>query len=96
LREAMRDRIPESVRSRPDKMGFAVPQRQWFADLLYEPMQDLLNSQEVRERGIYNVNAIQRDLDLHKQGEVDLSSRLFNLFQFEIWSNIEKSYHTAE
>jgi asparagine synthase (glutamine-hydrolysing) len=95
LREAMRDHIPESVRIRPDKMGFSVPQREWFADFLYEPMQDLLSSREVRERGIYNVKAIQRDLDQHKQGKISLSAGFFNLFQFEIWSNIQKSHDTS-
>ena len=40
LREAMRGRIPESVRSRVDKMGFPTPAGKWFADMLYEPILD--------------------------------------------------------
>lgn len=92
LREAMRGKIPESVRSRPDKMGFSVPQRAWFADLLQAPFQDMIGSQGFRERGIYNVEAIRRDLELHRQGKVDCSSRFFNLIQFEIWSKLEKDY----
>ncbi len=92
LREAMYKRIPESVRSRPDKMGFSVPHREWFADLLYEPMLDLLGSQEFRERGIYKIDAIRRDLKLHREGKVNLTNRLFNLVQFEIWSKLEKDY----
>ncbi|MFI5248056.1 MAG: asparagine synthase (glutamine-hydrolyzing), partial [Nitrospirales bacterium] len=35
LREAMRQRIPESVRTRVDKMGFPVPDQKWFAHDLY-------------------------------------------------------------
>ena len=31
LREAMRDVIPESVRLRTDKIGFATPERQWLS-----------------------------------------------------------------
>ena len=95
LREAIRKRIPESVRSRPDKMGFSVPHREWFADFLYEPMLDLLGSQEFRERGIYKIDAIRRDLKLHKEGKVNLSNRLFNLVQFEIWSKLEKALRNA-
>lgn len=95
LREAMDKRIPESVRSRPDKMGFSVPQRKWFADFLYEPMQDLLGSQEFRERGIYKVDEIRKDLELHRTGKIDLSKRLFNLFQFEIWSKLNKDYQNT-
>jgi asparagine synthase (glutamine-hydrolysing) len=92
LREAMRQQIPESVRSRLDKMGFPAPTKSWFADTLYAPTQDLLASQEVRERGIYNVGAIRRDLELHRQGKVDVSSLLFNVIQFEIWSELKRTY----
>ncbi|PYV87687.1 MAG: hypothetical protein DMG05_17060 [Acidobacteria bacterium] len=71
-----------------DKMGLPVSTRNWFADALYEPMQALLASQEVRERGIYNIQAIRRDLDRHRQGEIDVSGKLFNVAQFEIWSKL--------
>lgn len=92
LRQAMRERIPESVRSRLDKMGFSIPQRKWFAGPFYEPIQDLLSSQVVRERGIYNIDTIRKDFELHKQGKIDVSNALFNLVQFEIWSKLAKSY----
>lgn len=91
LREAMRQRIPESVRTRVDKMGFPVPAQQWFAHDLYEPMQDLLASQAVRERGIYNVSAISHDLQRHRGGHVNVATQLFNVAQFETLSNLLKS-----
>lgn len=84
LREAMRHRIPESVRTRIDKMGFPVPTRKWFEQDLYEPMQDLLATQAVRERGIYNVRTIANDLQRHRTGKVDVAQQLFNVAQFEI------------
>lgn len=90
LREAMRHRIPESVRTRVDKMGFPVPTRKWFAHDLYEPMQDLLATRAVRERGIYNVNAITQDLQRHRTGQIDVAQGLFNVAQFEILADILK------
>ncbi len=87
LREAMRDRIPESVRTRVDKMGFPVPARTWFAGPLQERILDTVQSREFRERGIYRVPAIERDIEAHRQGKVDISKQLFNLIQFEIWSD---------
>ena len=84
LREAMRGRIPESVRTRPDKMGFPTAGKQWFAHDLYEPMADLLSSRAVRERGIYHVPTVVRDLERHKQGEVDVHHDLFHLAEFEM------------
>jgi len=92
LRQAMYQRIPESVRNRLDKMGFPMPTRDWFANALYEPMQDLLGSQAVRERGIYNVPKIQNDLEQHKKGKINVAQQLFSLAQFEIWCTVQKAY----
>jgi asparagine synthase (glutamine-hydrolysing) len=88
MREAMRQRIPESVRTRMDKMGFPVPTKTWFADILFPPMLDTVNSQEFRERGIYKVDVIKRDMEAHRRGKIDISSELFGLMQFEMWSKL--------
>ena len=88
LREGMRGRIPESVRSRVDKMGFPTASKKWFAHDLYEPLRDILGSRAVRERGIYHVGALIADLDRHRRGEVDLSNRLFHVAEFEILSGL--------
>ena len=91
LREAMRGRIPESVRTRADKMGFPTAGQKWFAHDLYEPMADLLSSRAVRERGIYNVPAIVTELARHRRGEVDAHHDLFHLAQFEILMEAAKT-----
>ena len=95
LREAMRRRIPESVRTRVDKMGFPVPAKKWFSGALYQPAQDLLASREMRERGIYNLGGIRRDLELHREGKIDISDKLFGVVQFELWSRLQKNMVTA-
>ena len=88
LREAMRGRIPESVRTRVDKMGFPVPSRNWLAGVLNEPLMDLLHSRKLRERGIYNVDNLMRDVARHRNGEVDASGAMFDVAQFEVWSDL--------
>lgn len=84
LREAMRGCIPESVRCRLDKMGFPTPQKRWI-ETLYQPIRDTIESQKFRERGIYNVSMIRKDLELHRRGIIDVANKLFNVIQFEIW-----------
>lgn len=84
LRAAMEGHIPESVRMRPDKMGFPTPGRKWFAHDLYEPMADILSSRAFRERGIYNVQQVVSDLARHKAGHIDVHRDLFNVAEFEI------------
>ena len=86
LRQAMHGRIPESIRTRIDKMGFPVPANAWVAGPLREPILDILNSRTTRERGIYNVDAIIHDVERHGRGEATLASEIFDVAQFEIWS----------
>jgi asparagine synthase (glutamine-hydrolysing) len=85
LREAMRGRIPESVRTRVDKMGFPTSSDQWFRGSWYEPMQDLMASASFRERGIFNVSTIQADLERHRRGHLSAEKGLFRIAQLELW-----------
>jgi hypothetical protein len=40
----------------------------------------------MRERGIYDLPAIRRDLERQRQGQADLSGAFFRLIQFELWA----------
>jgi len=51
-------------------------------------MKDLLGSREMRESGFYNINTISEDLKSQCEGEKDLSTAIFNIAQFQIWSNL--------
>lgn len=84
-REGMRDKIPEVVRARVDKMGFPTPAQKWFAGPLYEPLRDLLGSQQTRERGIFKVDRLLADLDRHHRGEGAMAAQVFDLAEFELW-----------
>jgi asparagine synthase (glutamine-hydrolysing) len=85
LREAMKGRIPESVRTRREKWGFPIPSKRWFATDLYEPTADLLADRRTRERGLYDTDVISRALERHRNGEIDASSALFDFVQIELW-----------
>jgi len=91
LRQSMTGSIPESVRTRPDKMGFPVPARQWVTKALYDYFQDLLSSRDMREAGLYNIKTIRKDLEMQKNGGEDCSTRLFNIAQFQLWSKMHHS-----
>ncbi len=65
-------------------MGFPLPEKRWFSDVLYEPVNDLLHSRSVRERGIYNLDKIYADLKRQKEGRGDVGEELLRVVQFEI------------
>jgi asparagine synthase (glutamine-hydrolysing) len=91
LREGMRGRIPESVRTRVDKMGFPTSSGKWLGGVLHEPVLDLLHSREACERGIYNLKRILGDLERHRKGEIDATGKLLQVIQFEIWSGLQQA-----
>jgi asparagine synthase (glutamine-hydrolysing) len=98
LREAMRQRIPDSVRERADKMGFPTPMSSWFKQALYEPVMDVLGSRQARERGLYDTVALRSSLELHRSGGPDVSKRLFDVVETELWfqQKIDKPQAVAQ
>ncbi len=96
LREALSGCIPEAVRTRAVKMGFAIPAARWFRTTLYEPMQDLLASERTRSRGLYNVDAIRRDLQKHRDGHADVADALFTVAQLESWLALDENVHAGD
>jgi asparagine synthase (glutamine-hydrolysing) len=92
LREAMRGRIPESVRARVDKMGFPVPSARWLSTSLYEPINDLLASRSTRERGFYRVDLAVEHLARIKRGETRDPGPLFDIAQVELIASRASEY----
>jgi asparagine synthase (glutamine-hydrolysing) len=85
LREAMRRKIPESVRRRSDKMGFPVPHNRWLDTSLRGSLLELLDTRSMRERGIYDLAAIRRDLASSTPRYAGMAGQAFDLIQFESW-----------
>jgi asparagine synthase (glutamine-hydrolysing) len=85
LRDAMRGRIPELVRTRVRKLGFPTPVDAWFRGPLYAPMRDLLASGAVRESGLWNMAIVDAALEAHRSGRANCGSRLFDVAQTALW-----------
>jgi asparagine synthase (glutamine-hydrolysing) len=86
LRRSMKNRIPESVRTRQDKMGFPVRSAQWISELKAE-VRDVIHSQLFRELGIFNIKAIESDFEAHLAGKISVAGRIFDVVQFAVWLN---------
>jgi len=60
LRHAMKHILNEATRTRVKKTGWNAPAHRWFAENCREQLWDLIRSQAFRERGIYNVDEVER------------------------------------
>ena len=85
LREAMRGRIPESARSRIDKMGFPTSSREWFKGPLYERLREVIHDRAFREQGLLRADALATALESHRAGAASHAGKLFAAAQFHLW-----------
>lgn len=84
LRQAMRDILPTEVLQQP-KAGFAAPVDYWLANDLKEMIDDLLSPTRIRQRGIFQANAIRCFVDEHRSGRQDHSMQLWQFLTLELW-----------
>lgn len=91
LRSSLRGRIPESVRSRVEKMGFPTSLHAWVNGVLADPLRDILASRAARERGIYDPEEMLRPLRNHHRVAPWDALRLFAVAQFELWHEIHRN-----
>lgn len=84
LREAMRNRIPEIVRSRVDKMGFPTSAASWLATELYSPARDLLLSAH-GEIPYLKVDKVVQQLELVQKGSRSHIGDVVRVLQLILW-----------
>jgi len=73
---------PPSSESGRTRWG-SPPRRRVVSRELAQHMREILESPASRSRGIYDLNAMSKDLKLHMEGRIDASGPLFRVAQFE-------------
>jgi asparagine synthase (glutamine-hydrolysing) len=84
FKKAMEPFLPQEIIYRA-KAGFGVPLRRWMTRDLNARVRDTLSARAVRERGVFDDEAVQRLIDQTMTGETDGSYPLFSLLAFETW-----------
>ena len=84
FKEAVRNTVPKKVFDRQDKMGFPTPLAQWTKGVAREFVRDILLSDRVRQRGIYEISAIERAID----SEREFGRVVWGLLCLELWHRI--------
>jgi asparagine synthase (glutamine-hydrolysing) len=87
FRQAMRDLLPPEVLRQP-KAGFAAPVDYWLAHDLKEMVGDLLSEPQIRRRGLFRPEAVQRFVDEHASARHDWSMQLWQFLTLELWMQV--------
>lgn len=85
LRRAMKDVLPESVRERRDKLGFATPEEIWFRGPLRKLVEDGIEATLARYPGLMNpdgVRALAKDM---LEGGRTLDFTLWRIVNLGMW-----------
>ena len=86
LREVMSGIMPERVRKRVDKKGFAVPQDEWFRTEKFQSLvMDILQSNSFAKRGYVIPEEAICLYKKHLAGEVNISKDIWKWINLELW-----------
>ena len=84
FKESVRHAVPRSIFERKDKMGFPTPLTQWTKGPARDFVRDTLLSDRARQRGLYNVPAVETAL----ANEREFGRVVWGLLCLELWHRI--------
>lgn len=86
LRRSMKGLLPERIRLRRDKVGFATPEDVWFAEQEFRGLiESILDSESFRNRGIINPEKARKLYEKHCKGEISISKDIWKWLNLEMW-----------
>jgi asparagine synthase (glutamine-hydrolysing) len=84
FRKAMDGILPDEVLGQP-KAGFAAPTDYWLANDLKEMTDDLLSESNIKSRGLFCPESIQKLVREHRSGTHDWSMQIWQFLTLELW-----------
>ena len=88
LRNAMEGIIPEEIRRRMDKMGFATPEEVWFRTALKNKIEEMIHSESFAARGYFDIREVQKTFSEHCEGKGNFSPIIWRWINLELWFRI--------
>ena len=85
MREAMKGLIPEKVRTRRDKMGFATPQDRWLRETLRPELESLFSSSAFAQREYWDPCRLQKSYKQYCAGELEIGTSIWRCVTLELW-----------
>lgn len=84
LKKLMEKTLPDEIIYRK-KQGFPVPLASWFRTTLFDKTKEILLDPRTLARGYFKNGYVEQILQRHKEGNEDLSRRIFALLNLELW-----------
>jgi asparagine synthase (glutamine-hydrolysing) len=75
----MKNRLPDSIVNRSDKMGFPTPFAHWLKGPLKNYILDTFASKAFKQRGLFHPEKVVKLLEIHCQSQTDCSWILWRI-----------------
>lgn len=86
LRMSLKGILPEEVRVRRDKMGFATPLEKWLKTSLKDKVLDIFNSKEFSSRPYFNQKVVLKTFEDFVEGKAGCSHyTIWSWLNLELW-----------
>ena len=86
LRRSMKGLLPEKIRLRRDKVGFATPEELWFAEREFRDLiGSVIDSESFRNRGIIDSEKARKLFEKQCKGEIRISKDIWKWLNLEMW-----------
>ena len=86
FREALKGILPERIRRRTDKIGFATPEDQWFQSELFTGMvEGILDSDSFKKREYWDGEKVKKTFKKYKKGKKRLRRTVWKWINLELW-----------
>lgn len=86
LREAFEGVMPEKIRKRVSKIGFATPENDWLRTEVFRNfINELLDSRQFNNRLYFNPPAIRKLWQDHLSGKVNEANSIWKIVHLELW-----------
>ncbi|MCB9305452.1 MAG: asparagine synthase (glutamine-hydrolyzing) [Lewinellaceae bacterium] len=88
LREAMKGRLPEKIRTRKDKIGFGTPHDEWFRTPMFQKyINGIIHSDSFASRGLVDVKKVQELYKKHLARNGNFGKEIWKWIHMERWFN---------
>ena len=86
LRKSMKGVLPEIIRNRVDKIGFATPQDDWFRTEKWKlKIWEIIKSDTFANRGYFEVQKVHELFQKHLDKEINIAREIWKWIHLELW-----------
>jgi len=88
MRKALKGLLPEKIRNRQDKIGFATPEQDWLQKDMKKELITCFSSESFAKRGYWDSSKVLELYQKFLKGEFKDSQLFWRLYNLEIWFRV--------